>query len=172
MMREGMMEDIDLTFKTETGRFNYRVGAIIIHNDRLLMVKNNKAPYFYSVGGRVKLHETAEEAVLREVFEETGLHMEVEELGFIHENLFVEDVTKERFHELSLFFFMKDMDELDTICKSFTENGAKEELQWIPLNELKNRYIYPEFFKERLFHTSIGIEHILTIDDLSGGEKQ
>lgn len=158
------MSNIDLTFKTETGRFNYRVGAIIIHDDRLLMVKNNKAPYFYSVGGRVKLHETAEEAVLREIFEETGLHMEVERLGFIHENLFVEEVTKERFHELSFFFYIKDMDELDTICTSFTENGAKEELQWIPLNELEKRHLYPEFFKERLIHSSAGIEHILTIE--------
>lgn len=125
---------MDLTFKTDMGRFNYRVGAIIIHDNKLLMVRNNKAPYFYSVGGRVKLQETAGNAVVREVFEETGLHMEVERLGFIHENFFVEE--KERFHELSLFFYMKDRKEWDTICMSFTENGAKEELQWIPFDKL------------------------------------
>ncbi len=155
---------MDLTFKTEMGKFNYRVGAIIIHDNKLLMAKNNKSPYFYSVGGRVKLHETAEEAVKREVFEETGLHMEVEKLGFIHENLFVEDSTKERFHELAFFFYMKDMKELDTICMNFTECGEKEELKWIPLGKIKETYLYPEFFKEKLFHPSIGVEHILTVE--------
>lgn len=155
---------MDLIFKTDMGKFNYRVGAIIIHDNKLLMAKNNKSPYFYSVGGRVKLHETAEEAVKREVFEETGLHMEVEKLGFVHENLFVEDLTKERFHELAFFFYMKDMKELDTICMNFTECGEKEELKWIPLGKLKETYLYPEFFKEKLFHPSIGVEHILTVE--------
>jgi len=32
---------MDCTFKTEEGKFNYRVGAIIIHDNKLLMVKNN-----------------------------------------------------------------------------------------------------------------------------------
>lgn len=159
-----MVAVMDLTFKTEMGIFNYRVGAIIIHDNKLLMVKNSKSPYFYSVGGRVKLHETAEDAVIREVFEETGLHMEVEKLGFVHENFFTEEVTKEKFHELSFFFYIKDMGELSTICRSFTENGVKEELQWIPLNKLKETHLYPEFFKEKLFHSLVGLEHILTIE--------
>lgn len=156
------MERMDLTFKTEQGKFNYRVGAIIIHDNKLLMVKNNKAPYFYSVGGRVKLNESAEEAVVREVYEETVTYMEIERLGFVHENFFTEDVTKERFHELSFFFYMKDMDALNTICMSFTEDGAKEELQWIPLDKIADVYLYPEFFKEKLSNQSAIVEHILT----------
>jgi ADP-ribose pyrophosphatase YjhB (NUDIX family) len=156
------MEGMDLTFKTEQGKFNYRVGAIIIHDNKLLMVKNNKAPYFYSVGGRVKLHESAEEAVVREVYEEIGIHMKVERLGFVHENFFSENVTKERFHELAFFFYMKDMDALNTICMSFTEDESKEELQWIPLDKIADVYLYPEFFKEKLSNQLDTVEHILT----------
>ena len=88
------MEQMDLTFKTEQGRFNYRVGAIIIQNGKLLMVKNKILPYYYTVGGRVKMNETSEEAVLREVFEETGVHFEIDRLGFIHENFFIEQIKK------------------------------------------------------------------------------
>ncbi len=156
------MEGMDLTFKTEQGKFNYRVGAIILHDNKLLMVKNNKAPYFYSVGGRVKLHESSEDAIVREVYEETGIHMEIERLGFVHENFFTEDITRERFHELSFFFYMKDMDALNTIFMSFTEDGAKEELQWIPLYKIADVYLYPEFFKEKLFNPLATVEHILT----------
>lgn len=56
---------MDLTFNTSKVRFNYRVGAIIIKDDRLLVVKNSKATYFYSVCGRVNYNETCEEAIKR-----------------------------------------------------------------------------------------------------------
>lgn len=44
---------MDLTFQTLEGRFNYRVGAIIINNGNILVDKNHESTYFYSVGGRV-----------------------------------------------------------------------------------------------------------------------
>ena len=69
---------MDLTFKTGYGRFNYRVGAIILHNGKYLLMKNTEAPYVYSVGGRVHFGETTEEAVVREVFEETGVTLQVD----------------------------------------------------------------------------------------------
>lgn len=153
---------MDLTFKTESGRFNYRVGAIIIRNNRLLMVKNEHSPYFYSVGGRVHLHETSESAVKREVLEETGMRLETDRIAFIHENLFCEDVTGEKFHEISFFYLMKDNPALDTICLSFDENGSKENLVWIPLDELKDTYLYPEFFKTELDRLSTELRHVVT----------
>lgn len=38
---------MDCTFKTGQGRFNYRVGAIIIHENNILMVKNSRDSYYY-----------------------------------------------------------------------------------------------------------------------------
>lgn len=153
---------MDLTFKTPNGRFNYRVGAIIIYNNSILMVKNNNSPYYYSVGGRVHLNETSEDAIKREVFEETGLHLDIDRLAFIHENLFVEDVTKERFHEICFYYVMKSTSKLDTICMSFDENGSKEHLKWISLDNIQDEYLYPEFFKTKLKSLSDGVKHILT----------
>lgn len=89
------MEEGDLTFKTNYGKFNYRVGAIIIRDNKLLMVKNDGNPYYYSVGGRVKLKETSKEAVIRETFEETGVKFEIDRLAFIHEHFFTEEITRE-----------------------------------------------------------------------------
>ena len=60
----------DLCIKTEDGILNIRVGAIIMKDDRFLMVENDRFDYMYSVGGRIKFGETAEEAVQREVMED------------------------------------------------------------------------------------------------------
>ena len=63
----------DMSVTCGEGIINIRVGAIILKGTRFLMVRNHLSDYFYSVGGRIKFGETAEEAVIREVLEETGV---------------------------------------------------------------------------------------------------
>ena len=64
---------MDLTFRTENGVFNYRVCAVIKHNNKLLAMKNDYSPYYFLPGGRVDLNETADNAMLRELKEELGI---------------------------------------------------------------------------------------------------
>ena len=98
----------DLCVKMDEGILNIRVGAIIMKDDKFLMVENDRFPHMYSVGGRIKFGETAEEAVVREVFEETGVKMEIDRLGFIHENFFPgdSDIKKERWFMRCHFSFI------------------------------------------------------------------
>ena len=76
----------------------------------------------------------------------------------------MEDVTKERFHELSFYFYIKDQEKLNIISNSYTEFGAKECLFWIPLDKLSDSYLYPEFFKEKLLSPSNELQHIVTVE--------
>lgn len=64
----------DMCVACDDGILNLRVGAIILKDDRILMVGNERSDYLYSVGGRIKFGEVAEEAVVREVLEETGVY--------------------------------------------------------------------------------------------------
>ena len=64
----------DLCIPCDDGILNIRTGAIITKDGKLLMVGNDRDDYLYSVGGRIKFGETAEEAIVREVFEETGVN--------------------------------------------------------------------------------------------------
>ena len=61
---------MDITFLTDTGRFNYRVCAVMLNENKILAMQDERSPYYYLPGGRVSLHETAENAVLREIKEE------------------------------------------------------------------------------------------------------
>ena len=99
----------DMCVACDDGILNIRVGAIIMKDGKILMVGNDR-DYLYSVGGRVKFGETAEEAVVREVLEETGVQMEIDRLGFVHENYFYGDMPSNRnklIYEISLFFYLK-----------------------------------------------------------------
>ena len=152
---------MDCTFRTEQGKFNYRVGAIIIHENKILMVKSSREPYYYSVGGRVHLHESMDEAIIREVYEETGVLFEINRMGYIHENFFILESTGEMFHELSIYYYMKPIDNYHLLSKSLIEDGIEERLEWIPLNDIKSYEIYPQFFKDETLTSSHGILHIV-----------
>lgn len=155
----------DLCVKVEGGILNIRVGAIIMRDDEFLMVENDIFDHMYSVGGRIKFGETAEEAVVREVFEETGVKMEVDRLGFVHENFFPGDSLAKKgniVHEFSFFFYMKVPEGFEPVCMSFTEDNVKERLVWIKADHHKK--YYPEFFKTELQNPSAEIKHFVSSD--------
>jgi ADP-ribose pyrophosphatase YjhB (NUDIX family) len=62
--------------------------AIIIENDRLLVMHRNKygSEYYTLVGGRVNEGETVEQTLVREVQEETGLTVTGARLVYIEEH--------------------------------------------------------------------------------------
>lgn len=154
------MEEQDLAFKTSQGGFTYRVGAIIMKDKKLLMAKHEDYPCYYTVGGKVRINETSEEAVIREAYEETGIEFQIDRLSFIQERFF--EITGEHYHEIVFYFLMKQNTNIDLSCKSFTDQGPKETLHWLPIESLDKTYLIPEFFKTKLLDNMVGIEHIIS----------
>ena len=153
----------DLTLPVDGGYLNVRVGAIIMKDGKFLMVKNPTVDYCYSVGGRIRFGETAERAVIREVQEETGVRLEVDRLGFVHETFFYGDgATNEGrlIYELSFYFYMKIPNVFTPVCASFANDGQKESLVWIsPEDDVR---CFPEFFRTELTCPSQSVRHIVT----------
>lgn len=58
------------------------VGAVVFHDNRVLLVKRNKPPYQYQwaiPGGKVRYGESLRDAAEREIREETGIIIEAGE---------------------------------------------------------------------------------------------
>ena len=64
----------DCGFQKEDNWFRYRAAAIIVEDGCVLFAGNEIDDYLYSIGGGVHMNETSEDAVVREVYEETGVH--------------------------------------------------------------------------------------------------
>ena len=91
-------------FTEENRWFRYRA-AIIVEDGCVLFAGNEKEDYYYSIGGAVHVGETAEDAVRREVMEETGVAYEVDRLAVVHENFFDDNTGSLRglhCHEIAL----------------------------------------------------------------------
>ena len=155
----------DITVGCDNGIVNLRVGAIIMKDGKFLMAGNERADYLYSVGGRIKFGETSEDAVVREVFEETGVKLEVDRLGFIEENFFYGDATTNLgtlIYEISFFYYMKVPEDFEPVCYSFTEDASKEYLKWVSPDE--EMVMFPRFFRTELKNPQQGVKHFITDD--------
>ena len=120
---------MDISFVTEEGRFNYRVCAVILDGERILAMHDERSPYCYLPGGRVKMGERAEDAVLREVREELGIEAKILRPLWLHQAFFNEDVTRMDFHELCLYFLM-DVSGTDLLARgdAFTRRERRHTL--------------------------------------------
>ena len=145
---------MDISFKTGEGRFNYRVCGIIVHEGKLLVMKDDGIGPYYLPGGRVQLHETTDAAVVREMREELRIAAKIVRPLWLNQSFFTLDGTDERFHEVCMYYLM-DVTETGLLEKgdvfSYEEDGHVHTFEWMPFEALKDAYLYPLFIKEQIF---------------------
>lgn len=146
---------MDLSFRVDDGKFNYRVCAMMISDGAILAVHDERSPYFYLPGGRVKMGETAEQAVIREVREELHIAPKIIRPLWLNQAFFTEDVDHLRYHELCVYFLL-DISETDLLAKGkrFTSREGERihTFEWLKFDRLKDEYFYPLFLKQDIFH--------------------
>jgi len=144
---------MDISFKLDDGKFNYRVCAVMISDGKLLTMRDDRSPYSYLPGGRVALGETAENAVLREVREELGVVPKIIRPLWLNQAFFTEDVDHLRYHELCIYFLM-DISETDLLSRGerFTANEGERvhSFEWMAFERLQEAYFYPLFLKKEI----------------------
>lgn len=114
------------------------VGALIFNpNDELLLVKSMKWKDHYVIpGGHIEQGEDMEDALHREVLEETGLCIYDVQLIGLQECIF--DIA---FHEKKHFIF------IDYVCRTDSEevilNEEHQDFRWIKLADIDNYSLEP-----------------------------
>lgn len=145
---------MDITYISDTRKFNYRVCALILHENKILAMHDERSPYYYLPGGRVKMGETAEQAVVREVEEELNITARIQRPLWLNQAFFTEDVDHLHYHELCVYFLM-DISGTDLLTKGerFTlyERQHVHDFAWLPFEQLANEYFYPVFLKKSIF---------------------
>jgi ADP-ribose pyrophosphatase YjhB (NUDIX family) len=110
------------------------VGAVIMRNDQVLLVKRGSEPgkNQWSVpGGLVELGETVHDTVVREVKEETSLDVEVHGLIDVVNNIVHDEEGRLRFHFVILdFFALRKGGKLQA-------GSDVREVKWVPLSQVK-----------------------------------
>jgi mutator protein MutT len=117
------------------------VGAIIVHDERILLVRRSNPPLQgeWSIpGGLVETGETTKEAIVREVREETGLEIEVVRLAEVFERIVRDRESRVQYHFVLI----------DYLCQVIVgeAHAASDvsEVRWVRTDELEKFAVAPE----------------------------
>ena len=145
---------MDISFHNGNAKFNYRACAVILHEGKILAMRDERSPYFYLPGGRVQMGETAEQAVLRELAEELRITARIVRPLWLNQGFFQEDVDGLHYHELCLYFLV-DVSHTDLLRRgerfSLPEGKHQHTFQWLACEQLQQEYFYPIFLKKKIF---------------------
>ena len=145
---------MDLSFVSGGEKFNYRVCAVMLSGDSVLAMRDERSPYYYLPGGRVRMGETAEAALLREVEEELLVTPNIVRPLWLVQSFFTEDVDGLRYHELCVYY-LTDISETAVPARGprFTlrEGRHVHDFEWLTFDRLQSAYFYPLFLKREIY---------------------
>jgi len=132
-VNERMIKNKGLEYYREDGEVIHRsVGALIINDGEVLLLKRRKYPYKYSIpAGHLEKNEDPDIAVTREVIEETGIEKGAEAFEKIFSGK-IDDPCRRGcdIHDWSLYT-LRLGERPDT-----SSNEEAEKLEWISLDQV------------------------------------
>ena len=125
------------------------VGAIILQNQQVLLVRRGREPlqgYWSLPGGAVETGESLEQALLREVREETSLDVEPLFLAALFERLMQDSDARTEFHYVLLDYVCELKGSSSTEPMAAVAGDDAAELGWFALDEAETLHMTPGTF--------------------------
>lgn len=155
----------DIQFKDDDISFNCRAIGICVKENKIFLSKMKNDVNWSFVGGKVRIGESTEEAILREYKEEIGVDLQIDKLLAVIENFF--DLQGQSWHQYIFFYQLRDDNH---VLKFFEgERQVKDEknavYKWVDLFEIDTVPVKPDCSREILQSLSQGIQHYVNREE-------
>ncbi len=125
-----------ITLPLEKMIFRNSVYGLILNEGKLLVVRTRSTGLFAFPGGGIEMGEPIVDALHREIWEETGILVEMEELATLTEDFFYCNPGDEAYHALLLFYWCRPLT-TDLITDSDVYDDESDAPRWVPVSDLK-----------------------------------
>ena len=132
---------MDIRIIVDGIKLNVRAGIIIIKDNKILLHKNDNRDNYCLPGGGVHFLESSEEAIIREIKEETNLDIKVDSYVSTIESMFEKDGIK--FHEIYFIYTGSVIGDIDTNKVIENIEGKPIKYSFVDLDDIDDYYILP-----------------------------
>ena len=144
-------------------RFIHRTVGVAVNDGYALLHRGEWDDFWSLPGGRVEMHETTAEALVREMREEISTYVNVGRLLWVVDSLF--EHNNQACHELGFYYriTLPTDSPFLSIERSFIgdESGIPLIYRWFPLDALEPLVLYPVFLKTGLQRLPQSTEHVI-----------
>lgn len=122
------------------------VRGIILHGDKVFLVKHPGSTFYSLPGGKIEENETLKAALERELIEELGVKPVVGDMLYIHEFVYPRDNR----NNIEFFFLVKNGEDYVKFAGGEYMEEELEDYEWFPLEnafEVKPVFLKEEFSK-------------------------
>ncbi len=116
-------------------RFRPAVYAIIVHENKILLLTSRSTGLLALPGGGIEVGEPMSEALKRELREETGIEVDDGRLLHADESFFYYDPSGNAYHAFRFFYACKPLS-FDMAADGDVEDGENEKPRWYDIEEL------------------------------------
>jgi ADP-ribose pyrophosphatase YjhB (NUDIX family) len=153
-------------FAADSGHLNYRVVGVCIHDDHVLLHREEKDDFWVMPGGRPLLFEASRDTLVREMDEEISTRVEVGRLLWVVENFF--EYAGARMHEISFYFQMSLPETSPYRDVRMDFEGQEGEItlffHWFPIDQIDGIHLHPTFLRNALTAIPEFPVHVTHID--------
>ena len=130
---------------------NYRISAagIVLHDNKILLVRYNfpdGSNILVGPGGGVEIEEDMQQALVREVMEETGIEVKPGRM------LFVEDLLSRKYRMIKIWFLCSVVGGRLSKTQEASAEGIVD-VNWYSKDQLKKEVVYPSIIMETDWNT-------------------
>ena len=153
----------DWIFQTGDYNCDLRVAGVLVRDGKILVQRDANGSEYALPGGHVHLGETLESALLREYREETGAAIHCLKMLWSEECFWAWQGRQN--HNICFYYLIELCDDaaLPDLGRFIPhKDNSHVVIGWLPIEQLQDVTIYPEFIKQEIDHLDGGMKHFVT----------
>ena len=154
----------DWLFAIDNCICDVRTVGVFIRDNMILVQRERNGSEYALPGGHVKIGESLEQGLIREYKEETGADISCLRMLWSEECFWVWNGRKA--HNFA-FYYLIELCEASTISDVGDFVSHKDNcnivFEWIPIDQIQNMTIYPEFLKREIYHLDGPMQHFVSM---------
>ena len=161
------MDIVDVKFKEKEYSFHYRVVGVIVKDDKYLVQNIGGKDYYVLPGGHVRIGESSDDALIREIKEEVEIDIMKEDFKLVcyHENIYEKNNIIEQWIEQYYLIDVKGKLEKDnwSYIEHDIDGVKKLNYRFVNKEELEKIDLKPLSIKELIISGNLkDISHIIS----------
>ena len=152
----------DWLFTDDKYTCGLRTAGVLIKDNMILVQKDKSSDEYALPGGHVKIGETLENALVREMSEELGIKIKCVRMLWSEECFW--EWNGKQTHTVCFYFQTELCAEADIPEDKFIpqKDNGNVLIGRLPVDELKNVIVYPTFLKEEIYRLNGEIKHFVS----------